>query len=169
MKCPRCKSLLRTIDYEGIAIETCGRCKGEWLDAEELKHIVKAREVRFSSEERRAIAAATGITGVKVEDHDLDLPCPKCAGTTDALNYGGDTGIIIDRCVSCHGIWLDGGEMEKIQMLIEGWEDGLPDDLAKFGPKLREIARDADARDDVRVSYFGFVNLMINGILDWVV
>ena len=104
MQCPQCDTLLCTIDYEGIEIETCPDCEGEWLDDGELKHVVKAREVLFSKEERRAIAAATKITGVKVEDVDRDLTCPNCGGQTDAINYGGDTGIIIDRCTGCRGI-----------------------------------------------------------------
>ena len=166
MKCPRCKNSLKTIEYEGIRIETCTKCEGEWLDADELGHITKAREVRFDVNERRALAAATRITGVVLEDVDDDLACPKCSGQTDPINYGGDTGIIIDRCTDCHGIWLDAGEIEKIQMLIEGWEDGLTDDLAKYGPKLRKIAQKLDEQDNVRVSRFWFVNAIINGILD---
>ena len=166
MKCPACKELLCTIDYEGIEIETCPECKGEWLDSDELKHVVKARDVRFNPEERRAIAAAVKITGVQLSDVDRDLPCPKCSGQTDPFNYGGDTGIIINRCTSCRGIWLDGKELEKVQMVIEGWEDHLPDDLAQYGLRLREIARNVDARDDVTISRFGFINALINGILD---
>jgi Zn-finger nucleic acid-binding protein len=166
MQCPSCQGSLRPIGYEGIQIETCQSCRGEWLDGEELGHVVRAREVRFDEQERRAIAAATKITGVKLEDLDRDLPCPKCDGRTDAINYGGDTGIVIDRCPGCHGIWLDGGELERIQALVEGWEDNLPSDLAEYGPRLRQIAREVDERDDVRVSMFGFVNTIINGILD---
>lgn len=166
MKCPKCDRRLDTIEYEGIQIETCGNCQGEWLDDGELKHVVQAREVRFDEQERRAIAAATGITGIKVDSVDRDLVCPKCGGLTDAINYGGDTGIIIDRCTLCHGIWLDGGELEHIQMLVEGWEDGLGDDLAKHGAHMRQVAADVDERDDVRVSRFGFINVIINGVLD---
>ena len=167
MKCPNCNSLLRSITYEGIAIETCNTCGGEYLDAGELGHVVRAREVRFNENERRAIAAAVKITPVELKDVDRDLTCPKCGGQTDAINYGGDTGIIIDRCTGCSGVWLDKEELEKIQMVIEGWEDHLPEDLEKYGPKLREIAVDLDQRDDVTISSVGFINTLINGILDW--
>lgn len=167
MNCPNCSETLRTIQYEGIEIETCDSCGGEWLDDEELKKIVKVREVRFDPEERKAIAQSATIVGVEVDLADRDLPCPKCGGQTDAINYGGDTGILIDRCTSCKGIWLDAGELEKIQMLVEGWDDQLPDDMKKYGPKLRKIEADMDERDDVRVSRrFGFVNSIINGIFD---
>lgn len=166
MYCPQCHALLKTIKYEGIEIESCSGCDGEWLDHDELKHVAQARDVLFDKEERRAVAAATKITGVKIEDVDRDLSCPKCSGQTDAINYGGDTGIIIDRCTDCRGIWLDSGELEKIQMLVEGWNDGLEDDLKKYGPRLRQVAEEVDRNDDVKVSRFKFVNAIINGILD---
>ncbi|MHC4067143.1 MAG: TFIIB-type zinc ribbon-containing protein [Planctomycetota bacterium] len=166
MKCPGCDGGLKSITYEGIRIETCPGCGGEWLDEGELGHVNRAREVRFDKEERRAVAETVKIKGVKLADVDRDLACPKCGGQTDAINYGGDTGIIIDRCTSCGGIWLDAGEVEKIQMVIEGWQDGLPDDLAKYGPRLRQVAEEVDRRDDVTVSRVGFVNAIINGILD---
>ena len=166
MRCPNCDSGLRTITYEGIQIETCSGCGGEWLDESELGHVNRAREVRFDKEERRAVAEATRIKGVKLDDVDRDLTCPKCGGQTDAVNYGGDTGIIIDRCTSCGGIWLGATELEKIQMVVEGWQDGLKDDLAKHAPRLRRIAEEVDRADDFTLSRFGFVNAIINGILD---
>ena len=166
MQCPQCDTRLETIEYEGIKVETCPGCEGEWLDDGELKHVVKTREVLFSEEERRAIASTTKITGVKVEDVDRDLRCPNCGGQTDAINYGGDTGIIIDRCTGCRGIWLDRSELEKIQKLVEGWDDGLEDDLKQYGPRLREVAAVLDRQDDVKVSRFGFVNSIMNGVLD---
>ena len=107
MQCPNCDSMLRTMGYEGIQIETCEGCGGEWLDSEELKHVVRAREVKFTPEERRAIAQATGITGVKLENVDRDLHCPKCGGTTDAVNYGGDT----DEDCECTDYQVHRGEV----------------------------------------------------------
>lgn len=166
MNCPNCKGTLSPITYEGIQIETCSGCGGEWLDNGELLHVNKVREVRFNVDERRALAQATKIKGVKLDDVDRDLVCPKCAGRTDAVNFGGNTGIIIDRCTDCSGIWLDAGELEKVQMLVEGWDDCLEEDLAKYGPKLREVAEKVDSNDDAKVSRIGFVNVIINGILD---
>ena len=168
MNCPKCRKPLSTIDYEGIQIETCRSCGGEWLDSDELLHVTRAREARFNPEERRAIAESSTIEGVVLKYVDHDLVCPKCGATTDPVNYGGNTGLIIDRCTGCRGFWLDGAELEKVQMLVEGWEDKLPDDLAQYGPELRRIRARLDQQDDVRVSRFGFVNAAINGILDFV-
>lgn len=171
MFCPHCTHALRTIQYEGVEIETCDGCGGEWLDDGELGKIVRIREVRFDGNQRRAVAEATAITPVKLEKVDRDLTCPKCGGTTDALNYGGDTGIIIDRCTSCRGLWLDGAELEKIQMLVEGWNDQLPDDLAQYAPMLHDVSARMDREDDVetaRLPLVGrYVNAMVNRILDF--
>jgi Zn-finger nucleic acid-binding protein len=170
MNCPVCHIPLRPIHYEGVDLENCDRCGGEWLDAGELGKINKIREMRFSPEERRAVVAAASITPVILRDVDRDLHCPKCGGTSDPLNYGGDSGIIIDRCVSCHGLWLDGDELEKIQMLVEGWDDALPDDLDRYSAMLHDVAVQADRHDDAAPSRIpfakGLINALVNRVLD---
>ena len=170
MKCPICENQLDTIEYEGIVLETCDVCCGEWLNADELDKVTCIREKKFNEEECRAIAESLTITGVRIDDVDRDLVCPNCSCITDAINYGGDTGIVLERCAGCGGFWLDDGELEKVQMVIEGWEDALPDDLAKYGPVLRDIEVKADIEDDVEVSRLPvvgrFINLCVNGVLD---
>jgi len=170
MKCPNCQGQLSAITYEGLQIETCPSCGGEWLDSDELGKIVRLRQQRFSEQEQQAIAQAEPVSGIKLADVDRDLTCPKCGGTTDAINYAVDTGIIIDRCTACRGFWLDGAELENVQMLTEAWEARLPEDLKKFAPRMREIAAEVEAADDVepsRIPFVGrYINLFINGILD---
>ena len=166
MECPACQQALRTMDYEGITVDTCDGCGGEWLDSGELRQIVRVREARFDAEQRRAVAEASKIRGIKLEDVDEHRDCPKCTRPMSPVNYGGDSGIIISRCSECEGVWLDQGELEKIQMVAESWVDNLPDELAKHGAKLRRIAVETDTGDNVRVSRFGFVNAIINGIVD---
>lgn len=169
MQCPGCRAAMRTIEYEGIHIETCPSCGGEWLDSGELKKVVNVRQTRFTSEERREMAQAAKITPIIPADHDRNLTCPKCRGQTDAVNYGGDSGIVIDKCTGCGGIWLDRTEMEKVQIVVELWQDGLADDLQHYGAKMRQVAADLDRQDNVRVSRLRFVNAIINGILDRIV
>lgn len=165
MQCPRCDVELKTIDYEGVKIETCPGCNGQRLDAGELRHIVEVRDVRFGDEERRAIEAAVSVDPAEVAGAGHGLSCPKCGGLMKTLNYGGDTGIMVDRC-GCGGVWLDSGELDRIQMLVERWRDGFPEDSRRHGPQLRQIAADVNERTKVDVSRFGFVNAIINGILN---
>ena len=170
MNCPKCRTPLETIEYEGVKIETCDGCGGEFLDVKELGQVVRRRDEKFDQQTRRAIAELTTITGVKLDNVDRDLTCPKCGGTTDPINYGGDSGIILDKCTSCGGFWMDNTELEKVQMVVEGWEDALPDDLKEHGRKLREVEAETDQALNVKVSRIPkvgrFINSMINGILD---
>lgn len=166
MQCPKCDKPLQGIDYQGVHIETCPTCGGDWLDAGELGSIVEARKMRFDEKECLAIAQAAKITGVKLNTLDRHLTCPKCGGTTNPVNYGDDTGMIIDKCPRCGGVWLDRGELEKIQELVEGWRDELPEDLAQYGPKLRQVDADEDRNLNVHISHFRLINAMINGVFD---
>lgn len=36
--------------------------------------------------------------------------------------------IVIDRCPSCQGVWLDGGELDLLKRAIKA---GMPDDFAR--------------------------------------
>ena len=55
-------------------------------------------------------------------------------------------------------------------MLVEGWEDKLPEDLQEYGSMLRNIEVKLDREDDVQLSRIpivgGFINTMINRSLD---
>lgn len=166
MQCPKCRQPLQGVDYQGVHIETCPACGGDWLDSGELKNIVLAREMRFDEKECLAMAQAAKITGVKLTDLNRHLTCPNCGASTNPVNYGDDTGVIIDKCPRCNGIWLDRGELEKIQELVEGWRDELPADLAQYGPKLRQIAADVNRDEQVHVSHVAFINTLINGIMN---
>ncbi len=170
MRCPGCESTLSTVEYEGVAVETCGTCSGCWLDADELGQIVRIREQRFSPEQLSSIDTAAKIPGIPVKDIERNIVCPSCGTLTGPLNYGGDTGITIDRCPKCRGIWLDKGELESIQMLVESWKDSLPDDLRKYGSLLDRVADESTTGERVTLSSLpvvgGFINAVINGILD---
>ncbi len=42
------------------------------------------------------------------------MKCPKCGSDLEEVNHGN---VMIDRCTTCRGIWLDAGELE---LLTEG-------------------------------------------------
>ncbi len=173
MLCPACDSTLSTVTYEGIEVDTCNACGGCWLDADELGSIVRLREQRFTTEQRTVIDTFGQIQGIPAPDIERHIICPGCSASTGPINYGGDTGIIINRCPQCHGIWLDVGELEHIQMLVEAWKDGLPDDLRTYGSMLERVAGELEASNQVTVSTLplvtGFINAAVNGILDMTV
>jgi hypothetical protein len=40
-----------------------------------------------------------------------ELRCPKCDGAMPSRKRNG---VVIEQCVSCHGIYLDPGELERL-------------------------------------------------------
>lgn len=67
----------------------------------------------------------------------VQVKCPKCLGSMRPVER---SGIVIDICEDCRGVYLDRGELER---LIDG--------QAKYFEEQRPPSRDSDRRDD----YFG--------------
>ena len=48
----------------------------------------------------------------QTRDPEERIRCPKCAATMEQVAFGGVT---VDRCVTCHGIWFDARENERLK------------------------------------------------------
>jgi Zn-finger nucleic acid-binding protein len=123
MLCPVCKIVLHQIEYEQLVIEQCQACEGRWLDAGELRTIVQKREAQHGAAERKAAAKRLRAPALSPTERERKIACPGCGTTTQPVNYGGDSGIIVNRCPACGGVWLDRCELESIQALVEGLDD----------------------------------------------
>ncbi|MFC1461387.1 zf-TFIIB domain-containing protein [Verrucomicrobiota bacterium] len=171
MKCPRCSSELRTIDYEGARIETCPDCGGEWLDQGELKQIVQTVEESFPQDLRDSLDAVNKSIFSIDESVENQLSCPKCPTIEmNRFNYASSSGIALDKCPECSGIWLDKDELEHVQVLVEEWHRKLEEDIAKFGPVLEKIKKEAEDREQgaTQISRFGFVNAVLREVMKYV-
>ena len=47
MKCPRCDGTLKEVMIEHVAIDSCDKCAGTWLDAGELEQLTKTDIARW--------------------------------------------------------------------------------------------------------------------------
>lgn len=167
MKCPRCQTELKTIAYEGVRIETCPGCGGEWLDDEELKQIVQTVEETFPRDMKDSLDAINVSIFTIDESVENQLTCPKCPSVQmNRFNYACSSGIALDKCPQCGGIWLDRDEIEKVQMLVEEWRGKLQEDVARFAPILKKVEAEMEQQDreDFRISRFGFVNAVLRRV-----
>ena len=164
MKCPRCKSVLNPIMNNGVTLEVCPDCKGEWLHAGELEKIIEHHEDIFTPEEITSLDAVNKeIFTAEKDDHD-ELNCPQCGNVQmEHFNYGDTSGIILHKCLDCGGIWTDKDQLEKVEEVVDGWKADLNLDVAKYGPILKkvEVQEQKELDAAVSISRFGFVNCVL--------
>ena len=169
MKCPRCSAVLQAVEYDGVTVQFCPDCKGEWLAAGELQTIAENHEEVFTPEEIELVDGVNKEIFTATEtDHD-ELKCPECAGVEmQHFNYGDTSGVLLDKCPRCGGIWTDKGQLEKVEELVDGWKSHLEDDSDKYGPILKKVAakEKEELGRSVSISRFGFVNAVLRYFLD---
>lgn len=107
-KCPICKNNLLSSVFYNIDIDYCPVCLGLWFDKDELRMAKdeKSRDLKWFDvdlwKDENKFKASSG-----------KRLCPCCRMPLYEVYYG-DSGVIIDACKLCHGIWLDRVEFKKI-------------------------------------------------------
>jgi Zn-finger nucleic acid-binding protein len=121
LPCPHCATPLDVIEFDTepkIRIERCTTCYGTFFNPGELEALLEAQTnplVWLDPAQLNQIAADF--------DHDREITyhkCPMCAERMSHLNFGGRSGVIVDRC-GTHGVWLEGSELRR---LTEWWRAG---------------------------------------------
>ena len=106
MKCPKCNSeSLAAFKVEEVTVDRCSSCDGIWFDAQELGELL--------AEEAKQVASLR--RGNMHEELDGKKGnCPRDATELLRVYSAADKTVILDACPECRGIWLDGGEFEKL-------------------------------------------------------
>ena len=76
------------------------------LEIERRRKFAEERQAKIQQEERE-------------REHRLHfMKCPKCGSQLEEIAFGD---VRIDKCFNCEGVWLDKGELERIQMKEAGF------------------------------------------------
>jgi len=129
MLCPRCRLPLRQVDYEGVPCDMCDACWGFWLDTGELEAVLATDEVSFSKEEAKAIL---DVKSASKKGPTAPAPCPRCSRTMRRVHCDTVVHLVVDRCDE-HGVWLDTGEIKKVEAMAMQSKDFHTLLLRKFG------------------------------------
>ena len=119
MQCPRCDLPLTAVDYEGVEVDMCQSCWGFWLDCGELEQILESQQFQFSDAEREQVLS---LNAASRPGSTEPAPCPKCEKEMERVHYDESIHLVIDQCPE-HGVWLDTGEIKKVQALAEKSDD----------------------------------------------
>lgn len=120
--CTVCSEPLVADQHEGVHIERCPGGHGVWLDRGELRAIAESELADRPVHEEQSEVAAEG-SGMRAWSAALtsegERACPACGRPMKKSPYGYESAIVIDECHE-HGIWLDAGELERVEAYAEG-------------------------------------------------
>ena len=120
MKCPVDRRVLETKRYEAqIQVDECPACRGMWLDEGELERIQQTKERDYTDELAKipdGVLGAYEMARQKIQD---ERACPSCGRGMEKREYAYASRILVDSCPSCHGFWLDRGEVEALEVFFE--------------------------------------------------
>lgn len=120
--CPKCVRALTGRAHEGRAIWSCDQCDGAFLPAQQLRDIAAVEHPPRAQHERdRELDAAAARELPRSEVLEAPTACPWCDRIMGRERYEQTSAIMIDRCSQGCGIWLDSGELER----VEAWSEGV--------------------------------------------
>ena len=54
------------------------------------------------------------------DEEELKKFCPRCGILTEVFNYSYDSNVFLNKSPSCHGLWADRGELERVAQHLKG-------------------------------------------------
>jgi uncharacterized protein len=106
MKCPKCTTeTLAVTSTQGIDVDRCSACGGIWFDEQELPRLLRVTRQELSS-----------LRGGTTQD-DLNTKrgvCPRDTIPLLRVCSAQNPAVVVDACTQCRGIWLDGGEFDRL-------------------------------------------------------
>ena len=139
LTCPRCQAALTPSTLGSVTIDVCDACGGHWYDAGELERI---RELDERPKEPGGVAPRW------VDSKHDAMSCPRCRRPLDTERYAYSSDLILDRCPNCNGMWVDAGELDRMDQLVAEWSKDLESDEKAWHDRLANMQKSIGHRLD---------------------
>jgi hypothetical protein len=108
--CPKCDEALFILEFKGIAVDYCHKCRGLWFDTGELELLLE----RTGADASDRLLKFQELQGKRPEGRKT--LCPRCDRSLEEVEVKGDAGGIVkvDRCPQGHGAWFDSDELQQM-------------------------------------------------------
>lgn len=114
MNCPRTQSLLKKINVGNVPVYVSELCGGVFLENQSLKDFESAEGKRG-----KALTKHLEQFHIELMNEAERVKCPFCKDTIMLRRFYSPLHVVeIDECPECGGIWLDTGELAKLQSLM---------------------------------------------------
>ena len=124
--CPACSESMQTAQLDGRPILYCQGCFGMLIRREHFGAIVSERRSKragLEQEQPRPIDPSV---------YSRRLRCPSCECQMETHPYYGPGNVVIDSCSECGYVWLDHGELSRVERSIGGREFSSISPLLNF-------------------------------------
>ena len=168
-KCPVCHDPLVDDTHESAELLSCRVGHGVFVAPEALQLAVRDRTKDRPVDAELAAEAAQGPIAIEsLEQRESERNCPVCELPMSRRVYAYESGVAIDVC-DVDGIWLDAGELPRIEAWYEAQERHREADTATWGGaagRLDQIELDAERQraEDVRSVHWGPIGRLVGGI-----
>lgn len=137
--CPTCAQNLSLYKIFGIEIEACAKCKGIFLDKDELRSLKDKSTkgtwltLRWMDDEVEAIEKSRAKLSKRC--------CPKCSKVKFISTHFDGSDIVLDWCPNCRGVWLGRGQFQEIlEYLLKKLNSYTSDEMkSKVYQEIKEI------------------------------
>jgi Zn-finger nucleic acid-binding protein len=108
--CPACDRTLLRLKTGSVTLDVCHGCGGIWFDHRELEKVNAEHPEAGDSVVEFDHDSSTHVNESRTR------PCPRCKTVIlEQKLYSLGSGVIMDTCPKCNGLWLDHGELENIR------------------------------------------------------
>ncbi len=97
--CPECGKNLYLVNFSDIQVDACKYCRSIWFDMNELKLTTRLK---------------SDVPSQDLTERQSKYKCPVCRKQMKEYVFRAPDNILVDQCAERHGIYLEGGELERI-------------------------------------------------------
>lgn len=152
MNCPACGGVLHRVEYRGLVLDQCSGCRGVWYDANELAPFLE-HYLADHPDLPSARLMLNQRSRTLVPAWEAGRSCPHCDFPMEKYNYGYDSGIILDRCHACKGVWVDANEVPQLARYVKGHPK-----LNRLAESLAAHTRESeDFKQDLSIAPFALL------------
>jgi Zn-finger nucleic acid-binding protein len=125
MNCPHGDSPLETKEINHTSVRTCPKCGGMFLEHGQLNQVADKTpgDLEYST---------VDLDSGQHPDTSGTINCPRDNAPMAKVDFNVDSSIILDYCKICHGFWLDGDELARINNEVKELNEAgteVPDPL----------------------------------------
>jgi Zn-finger nucleic acid-binding protein len=110
MNCPKCSAELGPMVLDNVRWEFCVGCRGLWFEDEEVDFLSELTNDFPNPQGARSAGKSTPYA------------CPCCQGNLEEILFAPPHRVLLNLCRGCHGVWLDRGELKKIEETASGFD-----------------------------------------------